>query len=181
MEKVVTIRDTGLPRLRVRHPSWSPLSLKPPLANGSLPPSLNPLSEGKAPKSVTCSSPTTCVLDLILTSFLQAISQTNVPAVVHVIIVSLTSGTFSSAFKQAWVRCLLKKLSLNLLLVENFILDCYFFSYLRPSKGYFSKRYQNFSCSHSCFKSSRSTEKLGTTALRLSPQSLSAWIYQQSV
>ena len=56
----------------------------------------------------------TCDLDPIPTSLLFDCSDEIVPALTHVVIQLLLSGTFPTVFKHAIVKPLLKKLSLDL-------------------------------------------------------------------
>ncbi len=94
------------------------------LSQVRLPPSsfssFTSLSENEVSKLLTGSRPTSCLLDPIPTTLLQAITPTVLTATTHVINASLTSGIFPTAFKQAQVRPLLKKPSLAPTLVENY-------------------------------------------------------------
>ncbi len=71
-------------------------------------------------KLLLSSHPTTCPLDPIPSHLLQAISPTLLPALTHIINTSLLTGIFPTAFKQARVIPLLKKLTLNTSLIENY-------------------------------------------------------------
>ncbi len=51
---------------------------------------------------------------------LQVISPSLLPALTHIINTSLLTGTFSNAFKQAWVTPLLKKPTLNTSLTDSY-------------------------------------------------------------
>jgi len=51
---------------------------------------------------------------------LQAISPTLLPALTHIISTSLLTGTFPTAFKQAWVTPLLKTPTLNTSLTDSY-------------------------------------------------------------
>ncbi len=82
--------------------------------------SFSPLSEIEVSKLILSNHPTTCPLDPIPTHLLQAISSSVIPALTHIINTSLHTGTFPTAFKQARVSPLLKKLSLNPALLENY-------------------------------------------------------------
>lgn len=82
--------------------------------------SFNTLSENEVTKLLTCSRPTTCPLDPIPTSLLQAVSPTVIQAVTHVINASLTAGIFPSSFKVARVTPLLKKPTLDPTQVANY-------------------------------------------------------------
>ncbi len=64
--------------------------------------------------------PTTCPLDPIPSYLLQAISPAVVPALTHIINISLHTGVFPSAFRQARITPLLKKPTLNPSLSENY-------------------------------------------------------------
>ena len=92
-------------------------SLSTPTASFS---SFTPLSEAEVSKLLTDSRPTSCLLDPIPTTLLQAITPTIVTATTHVVNASLTRGTFPTAFKQAQVTPLLKKPSLAPTQVENY-------------------------------------------------------------
>ncbi|KAI2655879.1 Pro-Pol polyprotein [Labeo rohita] len=60
-----------------------------------------PLSKAEVSKLLLSSHPTICPLDPIPSHLLQATSPTLLPALTHIIIISLLRGTFSTAFKQA--------------------------------------------------------------------------------
>ncbi|KAI2655565.1 hypothetical protein H4Q32_017981 [Labeo rohita] len=60
------------------------------------------LSEAEVSKLLLFSHPTTCPLDPVSSHLLQAISPTLLPALTHIINTSLHTGTFPTAFKQAW-------------------------------------------------------------------------------
>lgn len=62
----------------------------------------------------------TCPLDPIPTNLLQSITPSVTAAITHVINTLLTSGTFSTTFKQAQITPLLKKPSLAPTQVENY-------------------------------------------------------------
>lgn len=78
------------------------------------------LSEDEVSKLLTGSRPTTCSLDPIPTTLLQAIAPTILTATTQVVNASLTVGTFPASFKQAQVTPLLKKPSLDPTQVENY-------------------------------------------------------------
>ncbi len=82
--------------------------------------SFSPLSETEVSKLILSNHPTTCPLDPIPTHLLQVISSSVIPALTHIINTSLQTGTFPTAFKQAWVSPLLKKPYLNPALLENY-------------------------------------------------------------
>ncbi len=72
----------------------------------------SPLSETEVSKLILSSHLTTCPLDPIPSHLLQAISPAVVPALTHIFNTSLHTGFFPSAFKQAHITPLLKKLNL---------------------------------------------------------------------
>ncbi len=71
-------------------------------------------------KLILFSHSTTCPLDPIPSHLLQAISPTLIPALTHIINTSLLTGTFPTAFKQARLTPLLKKTTLNTLLIDSY-------------------------------------------------------------
>ncbi len=71
-------------------------------------------------KVILSNNPTTCPLDPIPSHLLQAISPAVVPALTRIIITSLQTGVFPSAFRQARITPLLKKPTLNPSLLENY-------------------------------------------------------------
>ncbi len=79
----------------------------------------SPLSEAETSKLILFSHPTTCPLDPIPSHLLQAISPAVVPALTHIVNISLYTGIFPSAFKQARITPLLKKPTLNPTLLGN--------------------------------------------------------------
>ncbi len=79
-----------------------------------------PLTEAEVSKLLLSSHPTTCPLDPIPSHLLQAISPALLPALTHIINTSFLTGIFPTAFKQARVTPLLKKLTLNTSLFENY-------------------------------------------------------------
>ncbi len=79
-----------------------------------------PLTEAEVSKVLPSSHHTTCPLDQILLHFLQAISPTLLPALIHIINTSLLTGIFPTTFKQARVTPLLKKPTLNTSLIKNY-------------------------------------------------------------
>ncbi len=72
----------------------------------------SPLSETEVSKLILSSHHTTCPLDPFPSHLLQAISPAVVPALTHIVNTSLHTGIFPSAFKQAHITPLLKKLNL---------------------------------------------------------------------
>ncbi len=74
--------------------------------------SFSSLSEAGVSKVILSNNPTTCPLDPIPSHLLQAISP--------IIITSLQTGVFPSAFRQARLTPLLKKPTLNPSLLENY-------------------------------------------------------------
>ncbi len=82
--------------------------------------SFSPLSEAEISKLILSSHPTTCLLDPIPSHLLQAISPAVVPALTHIVNTSLHTGIFPSAFKQARITQLLKKPTLNPILLGNY-------------------------------------------------------------
>uniref|UniRef100_A0A3Q1JKY8 Reverse transcriptase domain-containing protein n=1 Tax=Anabas testudineus TaxID=64144 RepID=A0A3Q1JKY8_ANATE len=78
------------------------------------------LSEDDVSTLVLSNRPTTCSLDPIPSTLLQAIAPTLIPAITQIINTSLTTGTFPTSFKQAQITPLLKKPSLDPSLVENY-------------------------------------------------------------
>ncbi len=79
-----------------------------------------PLNEAEVSILLLSSHPTTCLLDLIPSHLLQAISPSLLPALTHIINTYLLTGIFSTAFKQARITPLLKKPTLNTSLIENY-------------------------------------------------------------
>uniref|UniRef100_A0A8C1WW75 Reverse transcriptase domain-containing protein n=1 Tax=Cyprinus carpio TaxID=7962 RepID=A0A8C1WW75_CYPCA len=82
--------------------------------------SFSSLSEAEGSKLILSNHPTTCPLDPIPSHLLQAISPAVVPALTHIINISLHTGVFPSSFRQARVTPLLKKPTLNPSLLENY-------------------------------------------------------------
>uniref|UniRef100_A0AAQ6IQI3 Reverse transcriptase domain-containing protein n=1 Tax=Anabas testudineus TaxID=64144 RepID=A0AAQ6IQI3_ANATE len=78
------------------------------------------LSEDNVSTLLLSNRPTTCSLDPITSSLLQAIAPTLIPAITQIINTSVTTGTFPTSFKQAQITPLLKKPSLDPSLVENY-------------------------------------------------------------
>ncbi len=79
-----------------------------------------PLNEAEVSILLLSSHPTTCLLDLIPSHLLQAISPSLLPALTHIINTYLLTGIFPTAFKQARITPLLKKPTLNTSLIENY-------------------------------------------------------------
>ncbi len=79
--------------------------------------SFSSLSEAEVSKLILSNHPTSCPLDPIPSHLLQAISPAVVPALIHI---SLHTGVFPSAFRQARITPLLKKPTLNPSLLEDY-------------------------------------------------------------
>uniref|UniRef100_A0A8C1N7E5 Reverse transcriptase domain-containing protein n=1 Tax=Cyprinus carpio TaxID=7962 RepID=A0A8C1N7E5_CYPCA len=82
--------------------------------------SFSSLSEAEISKLILSNHPTTCLLNSIPSHLLQAISPVVVPALTHIINISLHTGVFPSTFRQARIAPLLKKPTLNPSLLENY-------------------------------------------------------------
>ncbi len=78
-----------------------------------------PLTEAEVSKLLLSSHPTTCPLDPIPSHLLQAISPTLLPALTHIINTFLLTDIFPTAFKQARVTPLLKKLLVQALVISR--------------------------------------------------------------
>ena len=82
--------------------------------------SFSALSEAEISDLILSHRPTSCPLDPVPSPLFQTISPSIITFLLHVLNSSLTSGTFPSAFKQARVRPLLKKPSLNPAVLQNY-------------------------------------------------------------
>ncbi|KAK2898055.1 hypothetical protein Q8A73_014435 [Channa argus] len=78
------------------------------------------LTEDDVSTLLLSNHPTTCTLDPIPSTLLQAVAPALMPAITQVINTSLKTGTFPTSFKQALITPLLKKPSLDPSVVENY-------------------------------------------------------------
>ncbi|KAK2917266.1 hypothetical protein Q8A73_004012 [Channa argus] len=78
------------------------------------------LTEDDVSTLLLSNHPTTCTLDPITSTLLQAVAPALMPAITQVINTSLKTGTFPTSFKQALITPLLKKPSLDPSVVENY-------------------------------------------------------------
>ena len=83
-------------------------------------PTFQPVSEDEVRSIVLKSNPTTCALDPLPTSLLLECIDTVLPSLTQIINDSLTSGIFPASFKQALVKPLLKKPSLDVNNLSNY-------------------------------------------------------------
>uniref|UniRef100_A0A6I8SXF3 Reverse transcriptase domain-containing protein n=1 Tax=Xenopus tropicalis TaxID=8364 RepID=A0A6I8SXF3_XENTR len=82
--------------------------------------SFNLVTESEVSQLLRSSPPTTCSLDPMLSSLLKQCAPALTPALTHIFNSSLASGTFPSLFKQACVKPILKKATLDPSCLSNY-------------------------------------------------------------
>ena len=115
-EKIADIRSSF-----TSTPLPTPLSV-PPLCASLTPclPSFSPLSDTEVSQLLLSHRPTTCALDPIPSSLLQAITPDILPYITSLVNSSLSSGCFPSSFKKAYITPLLKKPTLDPSTIQNY-------------------------------------------------------------
>ena len=96
-------------------PSLCPLSVLTPCL-----PSFSPLTDTDVSQLLFSHRPTTCALDPIPSSLLQAIAPDILPFITSLVNSSLSSGCFPSSFKKAYITPLLKKPTLDPSTIQNY-------------------------------------------------------------
>ena len=94
----------------------------PPLCASLTPclPSLSPLTDTEVSQLLLSHRPTTCALNPIPSSLLQAITPDILPFITSLFNSSLSSGCFPSSFKKAYITPLLKKPTLDPSTIQNY-------------------------------------------------------------
>ena len=83
-------------------------------------PSFSPLTDTEVSQLLLSHRPTTCALDPIPSSLLQAITPDILPFITSLVNSSLSSGCFPSSFKKAYITPLLKKPTLDPSTIQNY-------------------------------------------------------------
>ena len=118
-EKIADIRSSF-----TSTPPLAPLSVPPLCASLSVLtpclPSFSPLTDTDVSQLLLSHRPTTCALDPIPSSLLQAIASDILPFITSLVNSSLSSGCFPSSFKMAYITPLLKKSTLDPSTIQNY-------------------------------------------------------------
>ena len=103
-------------------PPYPPPHSVPPLCASLTPclPSFSPLTDTEVSQLLLSHHPTTCALDPIPSSLLQAITPDILPFITSLVNSSLSSGCFPSSFKKAYITPLLKKPTLDPSTIQNY-------------------------------------------------------------
>ena len=118
-EKIADIRSsftsTPLPAPLSMPPLCASLSARTPCL-----PSFSSLTDTDVSQLLLSHRPTTCALNPISSSLLQAIAPDILPFITSLVNSSLSSGCFPSSFKKAYITPLLKKPTMDPSTIQNY-------------------------------------------------------------